>query len=195
MSLLRNVLAVIGLLSLITVAVLVAKLYNAMQLVDDFDPQAVDFYTDTLQKIVDSRSGIEALVKRIPVQPDIDVVQVDQSIHSIASELNIKNVGELPLSKEVESMSGSRFRYIKIYLLCNAMTAASLLNYNDAFSSYLPCRLTLLEDKSGKLWLYTMDMDLIIYGGRPLPPALRAEAEKIRDTMQNIMVRAARGDF
>lgn len=195
MPVLKNMFAVFGVISLVLMILAGSWAFNALQWADDFDAHAGTFYSDIIKRIVASRSGVEALVTRVPVQPGIDVEQVDESIRNIANELNIKTVGELPLSEEVESMSGTRFRYIKIYLLCNAMTAASLLNYDDAFSSYLPCRITLLEDRTGHLWLYTMNMDLIIHGGRPLPPALKAEAEKIRDSLDDIMQRAARGDF
>lgn len=195
MPVIKNVLAVIGALSLILVLIVTFKLYGLLRVLDEFDPDAYAFYRHTIERILTSRSGVEALVTRVPVEPGLQASDVDESIRYIANELNIKHVGELPLYKQVESMSGTDFRYIKIYLLCNAMTAASMLNYNDAFSSYLPCRITLLEDKNGRLWLYTMDMDLMIYGGRPLPPALKEEAAKIRDTMLSIMQRAARGDF
>lgn len=195
MQLLKNSLAAFGAISLVLLVVGLIKIYSLLQLFDEFDPQAQAFYEDFSRRIIDSRSGVEALVTRVPVADGLDAAVVDESIRFIANELNIKNVGELPLYKEVESMSGTQFRYIKIYLLCNAMTAASMLNYSDAFSSYLPCRITLLEDKDGKLWLYTMNMDLLIYGGRPLPPALKAEAIKIRDIMLSIMQRAAQGDF
>jgi len=188
MQLLKNSLAAFGAISLVLLVVGLIKIYSLLQLFDEFDPQAQAFYEDFSRRIIDSRSGVEALVTRVPVADGLDAAVVDESIR-------FKNVGELPLYKEVESMSGTQFRYIKIYLLCNAMTAASMLNYSDAFSSYLPCRITLLEDKDGKLWLYTMNMDLLIYGGRPLPPALKAEAIKIRDIMLSIMQRAAQGDF
>jgi uncharacterized protein (DUF302 family) len=114
---------------------------------------------------------------------------------SVASEHNIKNVGELPLYKEVEAMSGKPYRYTKIFMFCNALTAAKMMDYNDAFSAYLPCRVSLIEDKTGKLWIYTMNMDLMIHGGRPLPPALKKEAEQVKTIITDIMNRGATGEF
>ena len=75
------------------------------------------------------------------------------------------------------------------------MTAASMLNYNDAFASFLPCRITVLEDEEGTLWLSTMDLNLMIHGGKPIPPALKFDAMKIRDVLNEIMLRSAAGDF
>ena len=70
-----------------------------------------------------------------------------------------------------------------------------MLDYSDAFSAYLPCRITLLEDPEGKLWLYTLNMDLMIYGGRPLPADMKEEAIKVKTAMLEIMRRGAEGDF
>ncbi len=192
---LKNTLAIIGILSLLLLAVTINKALPYWQKIDEFHPQAKVLYSQLVEDIFQSVSAVEAMSIQVPVDKGISAEEVDRSIKTIANELNIKNVGELPLYKEVEAISGAPFRYMKIYLLCEAMTAASMMNYSDAFSSYLPCRITLLEDQNGQLWMYTMNMDLMIYGGRRLPPALEVEALKIRDTILEIMNRAAVGDF
>jgi hypothetical protein len=53
----------------------------------------------------------------------------------------------------------------------------------------------LLEDKTGQLWLYTLNMDMMIHGGAPLPTALRTEAIGVKQILLDIMNRAAEGDF
>jgi uncharacterized protein (DUF302 family) len=92
-------------------------------------------------------------------------------------------------------MTGEKSRYFKIYMFCNALTAAQMLEYSDAFSAYLPCRISLVEDKQGKLWLYSLNMDAMIYGGKPLPPALKEEAMGVKKIILEIMNRGAEGDF
>jgi uncharacterized protein (DUF302 family) len=180
----------------IAISIILSIQYSSvLQALGEFDPKAKDVYLQMAQRIIETGSGIEAMVIKMPVEEGLSTEDVDQSIRSIANELNIKNVGELPMYKEVEAMSGKPFRFIKIYLLCNAMTAASMLNYSDSYSSYLPCRVSLIEDKSGALWLYTLDMDIMIYGGKTLPPALKDEALKIKNTIMDIMSRSAEGDF
>jgi len=195
MKMLKNSLAVIGFFSIGVMLVILLKLLPVMQQLEGFDPKAKDVYMQIINRVLLTKSGIEGIVIKTPVAEGISSEAVDQTIRLVANELNIKNVGELPLSEEVEAMSGSSYRFVKIYLLCNAMTAASMLNYNDAFASFLPCRVSVVEDKTGHLWLYTQDMDVLIYGGKPLPPALKLEAIKIRDTILEIMRRAAEGDF
>lgn len=70
-----------------------------------------------------------------------------------------------------------------------------LVDYSDAYSAYLPCRLSLVEDKQGKLWIYALNMDMMIHGGKPLPADLKTEAERVRTVIKNIMNRAAKGEF
>ena len=92
-------------------------------------------------------------------------------------------------------MTGEDQRYLKIYMFCNPLTAAKMVAYSDAFSAYLPCRISVIEDKSGKLWLYTLNMDMMIHGGTTLPPELFDEANAVKDTILDIMKRGASGEF
>jgi len=191
----KNIFAAIGVVSLVLVALLFGKVQPIIEKFGTFEDKAVETYSGFAEKLFESGSAVDAMVVKIKVDEGISAKDLDTSILSIANELNIKNVGELPLSKQVEAMSGKPFRHVKIYLLCNAMTAASMLNYNDSFSAFLPCRISVVEDKQGQLWLYAMNMDLMISGGTPIPPALKKEALVVQNTLDEIMKRAAEGDF
>ena len=191
----KNILAAIGVASLILVAVAAFKIFPIMEKLETFEDKAIETYSGFAEQLMDSGSAVDAMVIKIKVEEGVSAEDLDTSILSIANELNIKNVGELPLSKQVEAMSGKAYRHVKIYLLCNAMTAASMLDYNDSFSAFLPCRISVVEDKQGQLWLYAMNMDLMIYGGTPIPPALKKEALVVQNTLDEIMKRAAEGDF
>ena len=120
---------------------------------------------------------------------------VEDTVRFVANEHNIKNVGELPLSEQVTAMIGQDVRYLKIYMFCNPLTAVKMVDYSDAFSAYLPCRVTVVEDKTGKLWLYSLNMDMMIHGGTALPDELREEADDVKEIILDIMERGATGDF
>ena len=53
----------------------------------------------------------------------------------------------------------------------------------------------MVEDKTGKLWLYTLNLDMMIHGGTALPPDLMEEALRVKDIILDIMNRGAEGDF
>ena len=198
MNLLRNILAVIGLLAIIAAVLAgpqIAGLYKYKTAFDGFDPKAKQVYMEMADKLVETGSPVGATVWKWKVNDDITFEDLDETIKSVAAENNIKDVGALPLSNQIEAMTGKKYRKVKIYLYCNPLTAAKMLDFDDAYAAYLPCRVTVVEDKEGKLWLYTLNMDPMIYGGKVLPPELRKEALGIKEKIIAIGKRAAVGDF
>lgn len=191
MNMLRNILALIGLAAVVAVGML----YPKIQGLSEFDEGALETYRTMVTKLLETGNGAEATVWKVKVNEGVSIDDVIQSMRIVANDHNIKNVGELPLYKEVESMRGEPFRHVQIFMFCNADTAARMLDYSDAFSAYLPCRITLLQDKTGQAWLYTLNMDLMIHGGKPLPPALKEEAMHVKEVILDIMNKGAAGDF
>lgn len=118
-----------------------------------------------------------------------------EAMSSVATDLNIRAVGILPLSKEVEAKTGKPQRLLTIYQYSNPLTAMKMVDYSDAFAAYLPCRIAMVEDKQGKVWLYALDMDMMIFGGKTLPAELYKEATSVKDVILKIMSAGAAGDF
>jgi uncharacterized protein (DUF302 family) len=192
MGFIKNIFALIGLLAVIAVVGVYVKFNKSLE---GFDPQAREVFTEFTQHLVTSKSAAEASIWKIPVADDLSPEDVEQTMKFVANEHNMSNVGELPLSKDIEAKLGDDYRFVKIYLFCNSLTAAKMLDYSDAYSAYLPCRITLIEDHDGKLWLITLNMDMMIYGGEPLPPELKEEAIKVKEYILDIMNRGATGEF
>jgi len=192
---LRNLFALVGLAAVVIAIVLALKVAPMKKAFDTFDENAMGVYSEMFTTLLETGNAAEATVWKVPVEEDLTVEDVEVALRAVANELNIKNVGELPLSAQVEAMSGEESRFFKIYMFCNALTAAQMLEYSDAYAAYLPCRVSLVEDKEGKLWLYSLNMDAMIYGGKPLPPALKEEAMGVKEIILEIMNRGAEGDF
>lgn len=192
MNVIRNIFALIGVLAIIAVATCVVKFKGELA---HFDADAPKVYKELAQNILETKNAAAATVWKVPVADDVSAEDAEEAMKFVANELNISNVGELPLSKDVEAKSGKPYRFVKIYMFCNSLIAAQMMDYSDAFSAYLPCRITMVEDKAGKLWLMALNMDLMIHGGKPLPPALKAEAIRVKETILEIMNRGASGEF
>jgi hypothetical protein len=195
MKFIWNLIGLFGLVVLVLVVAAVIQLGPSITNLATFDEKALATYAEIGKSLIETGSGPEATVWKIPVAEGLSAKEVEETMRFVANEHNIKNVGELPLYKEVEAMSGTPFRFITVYMFCNAMTASRMLEISDAFSAYLPCRISMVEDKSGKLWLYTLNMDLMIYGGKALPPAMKEEAVQVKETILDIMNRGASGEF
>ena len=192
MNAIRNLFALIGLLVIIAGTVAVVKSKDALS---EFDPDAAKVYLELAEKVLETKNAAEATVWKIPVSEGLSPEEVEETMKMVANEHNMSNVGELPLSKDVEAKSGKEYRFVKIYMFCNSLIAAKMLDYSDAFSAYLPCRITMIEDKEGKLWLIALNMDLMIHGGETLPPELKEEAIEVKEMILDIMNRGAEGDF
>ena len=190
-----NLLALIGLLLIAGMIYMATQLGENLTNLRSFDSKAPEVYLDMAEKLIKTGNAAEATVWKVPVQEGLGWEDVEQTMRFVANEHNIKNVGELPLSEQVAAMTGKPQRFLKIYMFCNPLTAANMFDYSVAFSAYLPCRISLIEDPEGKLWLYTLNMDMMIHGGKVLPEALKEEAIGVKDTILDIMNRGATGEF
>jgi uncharacterized protein (DUF302 family) len=166
-----------------------------LQNLSSFDEKAPQVYMEMTKGLLATGNAAEATVWKIPVAEGLTVADVEDTMRFVANEHNIKNVGELPLSEQVAAMTGQDQRFWKIYMFCNPLTAAKMINYSDAYSAYLPCRVSLVEDQEGKLWIYSLNMDMMIHGGSSLPQELFDEANSIKETILDIMNRGAEGAF
>ena len=201
LKLIWNLLALVG-LAIVAGLIWVAVTYGfGLQNFKDlanlkhFDPKAGEVYVDMTKSLIATGNGAEATVWKIPVEEGVSAEDVEDAMRSVANEHNFKNVGELPLTEQVALMTGKDQRFWKIYMFCDPLTAAKMVDYSDAFSAYLPCRIALVEDKTGQLWLYTLNMDMMIHGGKELPAELYEEATKVKEIILAIMNRGAAGDF
>lgn len=191
MGLIRNLLALIGLLAVAGIIYLFLQIGG----IPAFDKDAGKTYWGMTKTLLQTGDIAEATVWKIPVEEGLSAAEVEEVMKFVANELNIKNVGELPLSNEITAQTGEEYRYLKIFMFCNPLTAGIMTDYSDAFSAYLPCRISLIEDSEGKLWLYSLNMDMMIHGGKQLPAELKEEAIKVKEVMLEIMNRGATGEF
>lgn len=207
MNFIRNILAIIGLVAIVGGAYAYTKFAPMMAqmggmdigaekaALDSLDPKAKDVYMNMWTKLKETGNSADATVVKYSLAEGISPEDAEESMKSIANKHNIKAVGELPLSEQVKLETGQDQRFLKIYQFCNPQTAMKMVDFSDAFSAYLPCRIAMIQDKEGKYHLYSLNMDMMIYGGKPLPPELHAEAVKVQEIMTDIMRGGAEGDF
>lgn len=128
------------------------------------------------------------------VKAGVTIADLEQSLTQIAAERNMKGVGDLPLSKELEARTGKPQKFLKVYSFCNPATARMMVDFSPHMSAYLPCRITVVEKEDG-LWMYTLNMDMMVKMGRKLPSPLKEEAWKVRETIWDMMERGSKGEF
>jgi uncharacterized protein (DUF302 family) len=137
--------------------------------------------------------NIDQTVVKIKIEDDVSMDDAVESMKLRANTLNFKFVAHQPLYKEIQSM-GLESRRIEIFQFCDARIAKAMIEHNTSFSAYLPCRITMLEDKEGDRWLLSMDLNMFIASAN-LPPELHKKALRVRDTIKSIMDAGASGDL
>jgi hypothetical protein len=195
MKILWNLLAVIGIVALIGGGFAYSKFKGEMDAFNELDPGAKKVYSDMWTKLKETGNSADATVWKKALAEGVSPDDAEEAMDSAAVELGIMAVGKLPLSVQVEKMTGEKPRFLKIFQYCNPLTAMKMIDHSDAFSAYLPCRISMIEDKQGKFWLYALDMDMMISGGKTLPDDLLVEAKKVKKIMLDIMERGASGEF
>jgi len=137
--------------------------------------------------------NIRDTVVKLPLEEGVSMDDAVDSMKLRANVLNFKLVAHQPLYKELQSM-GLESKRIEIFQFCDARIAQVMISYDKHFAAYLPCRIVLLEDKEGKAWLITMNLDMLIQSAE-LPPELLEKAEKVRDSIREIMQAGAGGEL
>ena len=191
-SLLRNLLALIGIAALAALGVGYAKVQSV---VGQLDPGAMATFSAAGARYMESLDPGVAMVKTIPVKEGLSPEDVVESMKSLAVQHGMLFVGESPFYKQVEAVTGKPFRFVAFYSFCDAMVGVKMIDYNPAYSAFMPCRISLVEDPEGRLTLHMMELDLMIHGGRPLPPEVKEGAIRVRDALDKILKGAASGEF
>lgn len=136
---------------------------------------------------------ISQTVVKQALADDVSADDAIEALQSKAIELNMKFVAHQPLSKELAARGVESGR-LEIFQFCNPLDAAKMVKYNPIFAAYMPCRIALVEDTDGQTWLMMLNLDMLI-DNTPLPDELKAIAGRINDTLTEIMVAGANGDF
>ncbi len=192
MKFIRNLLALVGLAAIVLGAGVYLRFAPELA---KLSPGAVGIYTNFANKVMETGDPAMAMMWKAEVAEGMKPDDVIDAMKSLATEHNFLFVGESPLYKQIEAVTGQKYRYVNFLSFCDARIGGQMLDYHNEYSGFMPCRIALIEDKDGKLWLYSMNLDLMIHGGRPLPPELHASAVKVRDTIKAIMDGAAKGQF
>jgi len=192
MQIIRNLLALVGLAAVLTIVAVAGRFGPRLA---EFDGRFLAVYQEFASKLLETGDPGVSMMWSLPVDEGLSAEEVVESMKSIAVSRSFLFVGESPLYKQVRAITGEDYRYVNFLSFCDPQVGKKMLEYRDHYSGFMPCRIALVEDKNGRLRLYTMNLDLVIYGGKELPVGLKADAIRVRETIKAIMEGAARGEF
>jgi uncharacterized protein (DUF302 family) len=192
MKLIRNLLALIGLITVVALGYAYVQLAPKLS---QFDEDFLDVYQEVGGKLLETGDPGVSMMWAVQVEEGLSSEEVIDSMKSLATSRNFLFVGESPFYKQIEAITGEDYRYVNFLSFCDARVGKQMLEYHDQYSGFMPCRIAVVEDKDGRLWLYSMNLDLMIHGGKALPPELKESALRVRNTILDIMKGAAAGEF
>lgn len=152
-------------------------------------------FMDMWDKWVESEGDIAvATTWAVKVKPGVTIADIEAALATVATDENTKAVGVLPLSDELEARTGQKQKMLKVFSYCSPATARMMVDFSAAMAAYLPCRVTVVEREDG-LWLYSLNMDMMIKMGKKMPPELKEATMKVRNTIWKMMEKGASGEF
>lgn len=153
------------------------------------------FAQELVQKNVLTPDFIDIAISvlKMPLEKGVTARDANMSINLKAEELNMKKVGYLPVSMELKAR-GLKPRHLEIFQFCNPEDAMKMVAFNTVYAAFMPCRIALVEDTKGNLWLEMINLDMII-DKYPLPEDLRKIAVTINAQMLEIITAGVKGSF
>ena len=188
---LKNILSVIGGLALIALAYLAINFGGMASKASSLDSRAMGHYMDMFKKVLATGNSAEAMIRKVRINDDVSTEDAIENMREIATDNNFLVVGDAKMSIKSSIKTPGGKRYIRILSFCAPSVAEQFIAYSEAFGAFMPCRILIVEDDEGNRWLYTMSMELMLYGGKPLPPEMMKMGLRVRGLMYGMMDAAA----
>jgi len=158
------------------------------------------FQTAMAMSPLNMRDMLAIMADKMPVDEGVTWDDAVEAMKLRANEVNFKFVGSSPLWKQIEAETEQPSAKVEMFRFCDATVARKILDVVPEFIIFLPCKIALLEDGEGKLWVMTMDWEVswLDFAQNPnshLSKEIREDAKRIRDNLNYIMEGAATGDF
>lgn len=140
-----------------------------------------------------SYTNLKVQIARVQIQDSVSFDDAVESLKLRANQHNLKFVGASPLYKEIEALTGKPARRMEIFSFCDGLTALQMITSDPLMISFMPCRIAMVEDAQGKRWVISMMMDEAMI--RALPADIRKNAERVMNSMKDMMLAASSGDL
>jgi len=196
MNFLKSILTLIGAIVVLAALVIGAKYGSSMA---KMDPKSLGLYMKMADDVLttgDPAKGMvikrklvieEGTTKQEAIENAIEVMD------EVAEGYGLAKVDEKTMPRGGKFMKdGGLYTHIRSY--CSPSIADIFLTFSGEFVGFMPCRVGIVEDKNGDIWLYTMSLDMMIHGGHVLPKELLEHANNVRDAMVGMIEKGAAGE-
>ena len=146
------------------------------------------------------RQMVNMMTTKKKAMKGLSFEEVVESLKIKANELNMRLVSTSTPWKVIREIRGTDdFPKVEIYSFCDLETLAVVLEYMPDFIIFIPCRVAVLEDGNGDIWIVMLEWDVRWLDTSPNPnrisEELRKRAISVRERLEKMMEAAANGDL
>lgn len=136
-------------------------------------------------------TDITQTVVRMALDKGVTTDQAEEAMLAKAEEIGLKKVAQQKVSQFLARQEVD-MPHLSIYQFCNPLDARLMVIADPVFSSYMPCRISMVEDQEGKLWLMMLNLDMLI-NSKLLPAEVIETAIRVNQQMLDVMTAGASG--
>lgn len=191
-----------GLFTLIGAIVVIAAIIGAVTIgpkVAKLDSQALPEYMKMFDTVLTTGDPAKGMVRKVKMVIPEDMTKEEafenalEVMDEVASEYGMALVDSKTMPRNGKLFKdGGLLTHIRSY--CSPYIADVFLAHSAEFIGFMPCRIGIVEEPNGDIYIYTMSLELMINGGHTLPPDLLKLANEVRSGMYAMMEKAAAGE-
>ena len=160
------------------------------------DSQALPEYMKMFDKVLTTGDPAKGMIRKVKMNIPEGMTKSEafESALEIMDE-TADEYGMALVDSKTMPREGKLFKdcglltHIRSY--CSPYIADVFLAHSGEFIGFMPCRVGIVEDPNGDIYIYTMSLELMINGGYVLEPKLLDLANEVRDAMYAMLENAA----
>ncbi len=190
MKFIKMLLTLIGAITVAGIIFAVVKFGGA---VAQFDAGAMDAYMKMASKVVETGDPAKGMIirKKMIIPEGMTKQEAIDNAIEVMDEVGSQH-GLAMVDHKVMPRKNGVYTQIRSY--CSPTIADYFLNYSREFIGFMPCRIGIIEEPNGDIYLYTMNLDLMIHGGKKLPANLLKLAKEVEAGMYGMLEAGAIGE-
>ncbi len=134
-------------------------------------------------------SEVNQSIVQVALQEGVTPESAANAMIRKASEINLRFVGRQRIYRQFREQ-GKVSGHLEIFQFCDLDDAHNLIQLNPIFAAFMPCRIAMVEDKKGLIWLMTFNLDMVI-DNNMLTPAEGEIAIRVNQNMLKVLVAGA----
>lgn len=190
MKLITMILSTIGAITLLTVGIFTIK--NS-DMLSRFDSGAFNAYISMASKVLKTGDPAKGMIlkKKMTIPEGMSKEEAIENAIELMDEVASEH-GLAVVDHKVMPRKNGVYTQIRSY--CSPTIADYFLNHSREFIGFMPCRIGIIEEPNGEIYLYTMNLELMIHGGIKLSPKLLPLAKEVERAMYGMLDVRAKGE-